>query len=65
MVVSLKNLWQDMQILLQAEVTQLITSGEEQCLKWSFSPPLGRMRMVVLHGGCYGHTYSGTDRVEY
>ena len=21
------------------------------------------MRMVVLHAGCYGHTYSGTDGV--
>ena len=57
-----------MQILLQAvnvDISPLIvTSGEEQCLKWSFSPLLGlepQDAMVVLRG----HTYSVTDRVEY
>ena len=45
-----------MQILLQAvnvDISPLIvTSGEEQCLKWSFSPLLGlepQDAMVVLH----------------
>ena len=64
-----------MQILLQAVnidmsplivvKIQLITSGEEQCLKWSFSHLLG-LEPQDAHGclAC-GHTYSRTDRVEY